>query len=80
MFKSLKCMTVLLCVVSIRVLKVACSDSHPDAQNAALKTLRLFCRNPECRQVGRENNSTFPSPVEFNLASLEISTGFASHE
>ncbi|KXJ28930.1 serine/threonine-protein kinase 36 [Exaiptasia diaphana] len=33
------------------ILKMACSDSHPDAQNAALKTLRLFCRNPECRQV-----------------------------
>lgn len=30
---------------------MACNDGHAEPQDAALKTLRLFCRNPRCRQV-----------------------------
>ncbi|XP_044173674.1 serine/threonine-protein kinase 36-like isoform X3 [Acropora millepora] len=33
------------------ILDLACNDGHPEAQDAALKTLRLFCRNPPCREV-----------------------------
>lgn len=33
------------------VLDMACNDGHAEPQDAALKTLRLFCRNPRCRQV-----------------------------
>ncbi|XP_020613754.1 serine/threonine-protein kinase 36-like isoform X3 [Orbicella faveolata] len=33
------------------VLDMACNDGHIEPQDAALKTLRLFCRNPRCRQV-----------------------------
>ncbi|XP_068679432.1 serine/threonine-protein kinase 36-like [Montipora foliosa] len=33
------------------VLDMACNDGHSEAQDAALKTLRLFCRNPVCREV-----------------------------
>lgn len=33
------------------VLDMACNDGHAEPQDAALKTLRLFCRNPHCRQV-----------------------------
>ena len=30
---------------------MACNDGQAEPQDAALKTLRLFCRNPRCRQV-----------------------------
>jgi len=33
------------------VLDMACNDGHTESQDAALKTLRLFCRNPRCRQM-----------------------------
>lgn len=33
------------------VLDMAFNDGHAEPQDAALKTLRLFCRNPRCRQV-----------------------------
>lgn len=37
--------------ISLSVLDMACNDGHAESQDAALKTLRLFCRNPRCRQV-----------------------------
>ncbi|XP_048582093.1 serine/threonine-protein kinase 36 isoform X2 [Nematostella vectensis] len=33
------------------LLEVACNDSHCESRDAAMKTLRLYCRNPVCRQV-----------------------------
>ena len=40
-----------LSLSSYRILELACNDGHPEPQEAAMNTLRLFCRNPGCRQV-----------------------------
>lgn len=46
---------------------MACNDGHIEPQDAALKTLRLFCRSPRCRQVCKM--AWFVDPRSFNLGS-----------
>ena len=43
--------TRVLTFIFLSVLDMACNDGHAEPQDAALKTLRLFCRNPRCRKV-----------------------------